>query len=235
MNVLIACEESQRVCEQFRIKGHNAFSCDILNCSGGHPEWHIKGDVIPLLNGHCEFITMDFKKHLIVGRWDLIIAFPPCTHLAVSGAAWFERKRQDGRQKQALEFFGKIMKSHCNKIAIENPIGIISGDSYIRKWFPEFEGVYEFPIKPTQIIQPWQFGDNVGKSTCLWLKNLDKLEPEITERPAPIYHEWVDKYGRKKRQEQWFYETRCLPHKQRGIVASKTFPGIARAMAETWG
>ena len=228
MNVLIACEESQRVCEQFRLKGHNAFSCDILKCSGGHPEWHIKGDVTPLINGDCSFITMDFTRHIINGSWDLIVAFPPCTHLAVSGATWFESKRADGRQLDAIQFFYKFVNADCDKIAIENPIGIISGD-YIKQWF-DID-----PLKPTQIIQPWQFGDNVGKSTCLWLKGLKKLEPEITKRPEPKYHEWIDKNGKRKRQELWFYETRCLPHKQRGISASKTFPGIARAMAERWG
>lgn len=228
MNILIACEESQRVCEQFRLKGHNAFSCDIMNCSGGHPEWHIKGDVTELLDGDCTFITMDFVRHFIKGSWDMIIAFPPCTHLAVSGAAWFERKRLSGVQRKAVDFFLRIYNAKCDKICIENPIGIMSG-SYIEIHFliPR--------IKYTQIIQPWQFGDNVGKSTCLWLKGLEPLIPTVTERPTPIYHEWVDKYGRKKRQEQWFYKTRCLPHNQRGLVASKTFPGIAKAMADTWG
>lgn len=228
MDILIACEESQRVCEQFRLKGHNAFSCDIMNCSGGHPEWHIKGDVLPLLNGNCDFITMDFKQHTIPGKWDMIIAFPPCTHLAVSGAAWFERKRLNGQQLQAIKFFYSIINADCDRICIENPIGIMSGD-YIKRWY-NIE-----PIQYTQIIQPWQFGDNVGKSTCLWLKGLQTLTPDITDRPTPKYHEWIDKNGHKKRQEQWFYETRCLPHNQRGIAASKTFPGIAKAMADTWG
>lgn len=228
MNILIACEESQRVCEQFRLKGHNAFSCDIVNCSGGYPQWHIKGDVLPLINGHCEFITMDFKKHIIPGQWDMIIAFPPCTNLAVSGAAWFERKRADGSQAKAIEFFYQFINAGCEKIAIENPIGIISGD-YIKKWY-NIE-----PLKPTQIIQPWQFGDNVGKSTCLWLKGLQPLKPIVTKREPVNYHYWVDKKGNTKRMEEWFYQTRCLSHSDRGIVASKTFPGIAKAMAEAWG
>lgn len=222
MNVLIACEESQRVCEQFRLKGHNAFSCDIINCSGCHPEWHIKGDVIPLLNGHCEFITMDFKKHLI-------IAFPPCTHLAVSGAIWFEKKRIDGRQKNAIDFFYRFVNADCKKICIENPIGIISGD-YIKKWF-NIE-----PLKPTQIVQPWQFGDNYHKSTCLWLKGLEKLEPEVHIQPKLDWFTWVDKKtGKTKRQPMWFYKTLSLPPEERAKVRSKTFPGIAHAMAETWG
>lgn len=229
MNVLIACEESQRVCEQFRLKGHNAFSCDILNCSGGHPEWHIKGDVLPLLDGHCKFITMDFKKHQIIGRWDLIIAFPPCTHLAVSGARHFEKKRKDGRQKEAIEFFYRFVNADCEKICIENPIGIISGD-YIKKWF-NIE-----PIKPSQIIQPWQFGDNYEKSTCLWLKNLENLKPEINEQPELEWFTWIDKKtGKTKRQPLWVYDVLKLSPEERAKVRSKTFPGIAHAMAEQWG
>lgn len=229
MNVLIACEESQRVCEQFRLKGHNAFSCDIINCSGGHPEWHIKGDVIPLLNGHCEFITMDFKKHLIPGQWDLIIAFPPCTHLAVSGARYFEKKRADGRQRNAIDFFYRFVNADCEKICVENPIGIISGD-YIKKWF-NIE-----PLKPTQVVQPWQFGDNYNKSTCLWLKGLEKLEPKVHVQPELDWFTWVDKKtGKTKRQPMWFYKTLSLPPEERAKARSKTFPGIAHAMAEQWG
>ena len=105
MNVLVACEESQRVCTAFREKGHNAFSCDIQEGSGGHPEWHIRQDVISLLNGDCGFKTCDNTQYYIQGKWDMIIAFPPCTHLAVSGAAWFEKKRADGRQRWGIEFF----------------------------------------------------------------------------------------------------------------------------------
>lgn len=227
MKILVACEESQRVCIEFRKKGHEAYSCDILECSGDHPEWHIKDNVLPLLNGYCDFKTSDGKIHNIDSEWDMIIAFPPCTHLATSGAGHFEKKRKDGRQKEAIDFFYSFVNAKCKKIAIENPIGIISGN-YIKKFFNID------PLKPSQIIQPWQFGDNVGKSTCLWLKGLPLLIPEITERPPAEYHERISKKGKKKRQEMWFYKTRCMPYKDRSRITSKTFPGIARAMAEQW-
>ena len=235
MNILIACEESQRVCIAFRDKGHNAFSCDILSCSGGHPEWHICGDVLPLLNGNCVFRTMNGVKHRIDGKWDLIIAFPPCTHLAVSGAPWFEKKRADGRQKDGIEFFAKFLNADCNRIVIENPVGIISGD-YIPKWFPELADKYGFPIKPTQKIHPWMFGDNFSKTTCLWIKGLPALTPLITEQPELEWFEWIDsKTGKKKRQPKWFADAWKLSPEERSKVRSKTFPGIAKAMAEQWG
>lgn len=145
MRILVACEESQEVTKKFREKGHEAYSCDILDCSGGHPEWHIKGDVLPYLNQ----------------KWDMLIAFPPCTDLAVSGAKWFEEKRKDGRQQRSINFFMKFANADCDKIVIENPIGIMS-----TLW-----------RKPDQIIQPWQFGHGETKATCLWLKGLDKLKP----------------------------------------------------------
>ena len=235
MNILIACEESQRVCIAFRNKGHNAFSCDILPCSGGHPEWHICGDVLPLLNGNCVFRTMDGVKHRIDEKWDLVIAFPPCTHLAVSGAAWFEKKRADGRQKDGIEFFAKFLNADCDRIVIENPVGIISGD-YIPKWFPELADKYGFPIKPTQKIHPWMFGDNFSKTTCLWIKGLPALTPLFTEQPELEWFEWIDsKTGKKKRQPKWFADAWKLSPEERSKVRSKTFPGIAKAMAEQWG
>ena len=233
MKILVACEESQAVTTELRKLGHEAYSCDIIDQSGGHPEWHIMQDVLPLLNGYCTFATTDGERHKIDSKWDMIIAFPPCTHLAVSGAAHFAKKREDGRQREGIEFFCKFLEADCDKVAIENPVGIISGD-YVPKWFPDLAEKYGLPRKQTQIIQPWQFGDNAGKSTCLWIKGLPDLVPEIIERPAIEYHEWVSQDGRKKRQEKWFYETRCLPHKERGKAASKTFPGIAKAMAEQW-
>lgn len=164
MNILIACEESQRVCTEFRKLGHNAFSCDIIECSGGHPEWHIRTDVVELLNGYCAFVTCDGNVHyeLWSCKWDMIIAFPPCTHLAVSGSRHFERKREDGRQRDAIEFFCKFLNADCDKIAIENPVGIISGD-YILKWFPDIAMREGLPLKPTQIIQPYQFGHGYSK------------------------------------------------------------------------
>ena len=214
MNVLVACEESQRVCTAFREKGHNAFSCDILPCSGGHPEWHIQGDVLKVLNPQLlqvgnsqykygiEFYTNNGQDfHTILGKWDLIIAFPPCTHLAVSGARYFEQKRKDGRQQQGIDFFMKFTKADCERIAIENPIGIMS--THYRK--------------PDQIIQPWMFGHGETKATCLWLKNLPKLEPTNI----------VD--GREQR--IW----RMPPGPERAKERSKTYEGIAKAMADQWG
>ena len=234
LKVLVACEESQRVCTEFRRLGHEAYSCDIIECSGGHPEWHIMQDVLPLLNGDCEFTTCDGVVHKIEGKWDLIIAHPPCTHLAVSGAAWFEQKRNDGRQKQGIELFCSFFNSNCEHIAIENPIGIISGD-YIKKYFPNLSLRYGLPRKPTVIIQPWMFGDNYSKSTCLWLTDLPNLVPSVIEQPELEWFEWVDKKsGKKKRQPKWFADAWKLPPDERGKVRSKTFPGIAKAMAEQW-
>lgn len=237
MKVLVACEESQRVCTAFREKGHEAYSCDIIDCSGGHKEWHIKGDVLSLLNGDCTFKTCDNLEHKINGKWNMIIAFPPCTHLAVSGAKHFEKKRADGRQKQGIEFFCRFLNADCEKVVIENPIGIISGD-YIPKHFPELSKKYELPKKPTQIIHPWMFGDNFSKSTCLWIKGVKPLTPEITEQPELAWKEWVDKKtGKKKRQPKWFFDAlvNAKTPEERSQVRSKTFPGIAKAMAEQWG
>lgn len=207
MRILIACEESQAVCKEFRLRGHEAFSCDIQECSGGYPEWHICGDVIEQLDK----------------GWDMMIAFPPCTHLAVSGAAWFEQKRKDGRQQEGIDFFMKMINAPIEKIAVENPIGIMSK-------------IYR---KPDQVIHPYYFGDSFQKSTCLWLKNLPKLyhqkEPdlfsiEVTHTNPGEFFEWVDKKtGRKKRQPMWYYK--ALGD---GITRSKTFPGIAKAMANQW-
>ena len=200
MNVLIACEESQRVCIEFRKKGHLAFSCDIEECSGGHPEWHIKEDVLRILNGECGFTTQNGDDWIFPCKWDLIIAFPPCTHLAVSGARYFEQKRKDGRQQQGIDFFMEFTKADCEKIAIENPIGIMS--THYRK--------------PDQIIQPWMFGHGETKATCLWLKNLQKLEPtNIAD-------------GREQR--IW----RMPPGPERAKERSKTYEGIAKAMASQW-
>ena len=229
MKILVACEESQTVCKAFREKGHEAYSCDIIDCSGGHPEWHIKQDVLPLLNGNCNFETTDGTAHFITGKWDMIVAFPPCTHLAVSGAAWFEKKRADGSQAEGIEFFAQFLQADCDKIAIENPVGIISGD-YIPKWFPNLAEKYNLPQKPTQKIHPWQFGDSFEKTTCLWLKGLPCLTPtNIVDKGEFIVH----KSGKKK--PKWFADAFRLPPEERAKVRSKTFPGIARAIAEQWG
>lgn len=208
MRVLVACEESQAVCKAFRELGHEAYSCDIQECSGGHPEWHIQGDVLPILSGSSDpiyqrwdFITQNGEVHELPFMWDMIVAFPPCTHLAVSGARYFEQKRKDGRQQQGIDFFMEFTKADCDKIAIENPIGIMS--THYRK--------------PDQIIQPWQFGHGEQKATCLWLKELPMLKPtQVVE-------------GREQR--VW----KMPPSQERAKLRSKTYPGIAKAMAEQWG
>lgn len=233
MNILIACEESQRVCVEFRKKGHNAFSCDIIEQSGGFPEWHIKGDVLKVLNGG-HFVTTDGETHY-VQKWDMVIAFPPCTHLAVSGARHFAKKRADGRQREGIEFFCHFLELECEKVVIENPVGIISGD-YITKYFPDLANRHNLPQKPTQIIHPWMFGDNYSKSTCLWEKGVAPLEPQTTVQPELEWFEWIDrKTGKKKRQPKWFADAWKLPPDERAKVRSKTFPGIAKAMADQWG
>ena len=235
MRILIACEESQEVCKAFRNKGHEAYSCDLIECSGGYPEWHIRQDVLPLLNGNCEFATADGQRHTINDRWDMIIAFPPCTHLANSGAAWFEKKRADGRQRSGIEFFCNFLNANCEKIIIENPVGIISG-RYVKQYFPDLAEKYGLPKKPTQIIHPWMFGENYSKSTCLWIKGVEPLFPQISERPPLDWVEWIDKKSKKnKRQSKWLYDCWSLSPGERSKVRSKTFPGIAKAMAEQWG
>ena len=198
MKVLLACEESQAVCKAFRKRGFEAYSCDILPCSGGHPEWHLQQDVLPLLKQ----------------EWDLIIAFPPCTDLAVSGAAWFERKRKDGTQQKSIEFFMKFANAKCERIAIENPVGIMSS-----VW-----------RKPDQIIQPYMFGEPFSKKTCLWLKGLPLLKPtKLVDRGERV----TFKSGRSM--PKWYSDAFRLPPKERSIVRSRTFQGIADAMAEQWG
>ena len=220
MKVLVACEESQAVTKELRRLGHEAYSCDLIECSGGHPEWHIKGDALKLLDGdhHCLFWTMDGVGRITPKRWDMIIAFPPCTDLALSGSRHFAKKQADGRQQRSIEFFMQFANADCDRIAIENPVGIMS-----TKW-----------RKPDQIIHPWWFGDMAVKSTCLWLKGLPPLKREVEQKPEIEYKTWVAKDGRTKRQEKWYYETMCLPRSERAKVASKTFPGIAKAMAEQW-
>jgi site-specific DNA-cytosine methylase len=228
MNVLVACEESQAVCKAFREKGHNAFSCDIQECSGGHPEWHIQGDVLPLINGNCEFTTVDGAKHVIDGKWDLLIAHPPCTYLTVAANKLYNvekygekaLKRLQDREK-ALEFFMAFVNAECDKKAIENPIGVIS--TRYRK--------------PTQIIQPYEYGHPVRKSTCLWLYNLPKLTPTNIVEYETIHskgasggysgNSWVVKDENGK----------ILSYRDPRVAKarSKTFPGIAQAMAEQWG
>ena len=212
--ILIACEESQAVCKEFRALGFDAYSADILDCSGGHTEWHIKGDVLKILNDD----------------WAMMIAFPPCTHLAVSGAAWFEQKRKDGRQQQGIDFFMNIINAPIPRIAVENPIGIMSS-------------LYK---KPNQVIQPFYFGDEAQKTTCLWLKNLPPLyhndkpnlfDDNITHVGKGEFFEWIDgKTGKIKKQPQWYADAfiNAKNKQETSFLRSKTFPGIAKAMAEQW-
>lgn len=213
MNVLVACEESQEVCKAFRSRGHNAFSCDIQACSGGRPEWHIRENVTYLLNGNVDFITGDGVSHY-VNKWDMIIAFPPCTDLAVSGARHFARKRADGTQQKSIDFFRLFTNLDCEKVAIENPVGIMST-------------VYR---KPDQIIQPYYFGDPHKKTTCLWLKGLPKLKPTNVVEPTLV--SYVCKNGKKVTFDE--YMVRGFKG-NRAKHRSKTFTGIATAMAEQWG
>lgn len=220
MVVLVACEESQRVCTAFREQGHIAFSCDILECSGGHPEWHIKQDVLPLLNGNCYFTTETGVEYHIFGKWDLIIAHPPCTDLCCSGARWFERKIADGSQVRSVEFFMRFVNADCDHIAIENPVGIMSS-------------LYR---KPDQIVHPWMWGDKASKATCLWLKNLPCLVPAVKARPEL---EWVyfpnPKTGKIAKMPKWYADAWNLSKKECARIRSQTFPGIAKVMAEQWG
>lgn len=226
--VLVACEESQRVARCLRERGIESYSCDIIEHSGGHPEWHIKTDVLPLLSGNCKFYTCDNVEHEVVGKWDMIIAFPPCTNLAVSGARHFEKKRIDGRQRDSIEFFAKFLKADCDKIAIENPVGIISGE-YIVKWFPDIANKYGLPIKPTQIIQPYEFGEPYRKTTCLWLKGLPLLKP--TKIVEPLLKSYTCRTGKRVTYSIDMINT----GKERAKNRSKTYLGVAEAMATQWG
>lgn len=194
--VLCACEESQAVCLEFRRLGHEAFSCDMIECSGGHPEWHIQGDAL----------------EVIQQGWDLVIAFPPCTHLASSGAAWFAEKRADGRQQSAIDFFLRFTDC-APRVAIENPVGVMS--THYRK--------------PDQIINPWQYGHEARKKTCLWLKNLPLLVPTNIVGEGELIT-----YASGCVMPKWYAEAWRLPPAERAKLRSKTFPGIARAMAEQW-
>lgn len=207
MKILVACEESQAVTIELRRLGHQAYSCDILECSGGHPEWHIKDDVLKYINGdQAIFWTMDNVGHITPEKWDMIIAFPPCTNLAVSGARHFAEKRADGRQQASINFFMKFANAYCDRIAIENPVGIMS--THFRK--------------PDQIINPWQFGHPETKKTCLWLKNL----PLLVETEN-VYEYMMTLPQKDRNRIHWMGSGHA---KER----SKTYPGIARAMAEQW-
>jgi hypothetical protein len=207
MKVLIGCEESQVVCKAFRERGHEAYSCDIIDCSGGHPEWHIKDDVL---------------RHLEDG-WDMMIGHPPCTHLAVSGAVHWKKKQLDGRQQKAIEFFMKMINAPIEKIAIENPIGIMS--TYYRK--------------PDQIIHPYYFGDTIPKKTCLWLKNLPLLkwakEDNLFENKTAKEPEYILYNSKKTKSGKSKYSIYGKLGKGHGKERSVTSLFLAKAMAEQWG
>lgn len=202
MKILVACEESQAVTIELRKLGHEAYSCDIIPCSGGHPEWHIQVDALELLKM----------------RWDMIIAFPPCTYLTCTGNKWFKpeyenrfpTRKQD--REDAVNFFMSFAKADCPRIAIENPVGVIS-----TRW-----------RKPDQIIQPYYFGHEQKKTTCLWLKGLPLLKPTNVVEPK------LHRIANGKWEPQWHMDTMHLPPAERSKARSKTFPGIARAMAEQW-
>ena len=222
MRVLVACEESQAVTIELRKRGHEAYSCDLIPCSGGHPEWHTQGDVLPLLNGCGDeeeyFCTLDNKAHKIPMRWDMIIAFPPCTYMSKAGARWMYpaagNVSQDRLAKamKAKEFFLKILNANCDRIAIENPIPL---------------KIVGLP-KPTQVVHPYQFGHPYSKATCLWLKGLPLLEStEVVGFYKPFTPSNTSKFSRG-------YGGSCgVAHT--ALERAKTFPGIAKAMAEQWG
>lgn len=209
MKILVACEESQAVTKEFRKLGHEAYSCDIIECSGGHPEWHILGDAI-----HVAYNQ----------EWDMIIAFPPCTYLTVSGLHWNKRNPERAlKTEEGYKFFMLFANADCEKIAIENPVGLVS-----TRW-----------RKPNQIINPYEFGDNAAKKTCLWLKGLPNLLPTKFVMPR------ITKEG-KKRWKNQMDNGQNVTYNDRGKVMawnnpetakirSKTYPGIAKAMAEQWG
>lgn len=230
-NVLVACEESQRVCTEFRKLGINAYSCDILPCSGGHPEWHFKQDVLEVIKNKGGVLETG-KEEYIEGDWDLMVAHPPCTYLAVSGAKWYyhpddkdlpiEKRRPHPKfpnrakdREDGANFFMALANANIPRIAIENPVGIMN---------TRFR-------KPDQIVQPWMFGDSASKKTCLWLKNLPPLKPtDIVDEGEYIEFE----SGR--RLAKWYSDglTKTKTAEERRTWRSKTFPGFAKAIAEQW-
>lgn len=223
MKVLIACEESQAICKAMRDNEYEAYSCGIRECSGGHPEWHIKGDCLEVINGNTGFFTQDGEGHIIEGKWDLLIAHPPCTYLSNAGNQCFSPKLYSDQQIahrmeqriEGMQFFLTFVKADCDKIAIKNPIGVTN--TAFRK--------------PDQIIDPWMFAESendeenyVTKKTCLWTKGLPQLvgNPDIEPKVNS------ERYANGKR-KNWTEAFNRDPVKR-----SKTFPGIARAIADQW-
>ena len=213
MRVIVLCEESQAITKAFRARGHEAYSCDLKDCSGGHPEWHFKGDAFQIIKENP--------------NWDLIIAHPPCFNLSVSGARHFEKKRVDGSQRESIEFFCKILSLDVPRLCVENPINIISGD-YIKKYYPDLCEKYGLPVKPTQVIQPYEYGNPSRKTTCLWLKGLPNLVPTNIVKPELITY--TCKNGKKAT-----FSKDYIVSGDRGTKRSKTYEGIAEAMAMQWG
>lgn len=219
--LLVCCEESQRVCIAFRAKGWEAYSCDIEPCSGGHPEWHIQQDVLPPINGDCTFKTVDGVEHRIDGQWDLLICHPPCTYLSNAGARhlWKGHRLNEERYAKGLEakaFFMEFLNADCEHIVVENPIP---------------SKVYELPPY-TQAIQPFDFYGKdhpYSKKTCLWLKNVTKLEAVEPVKPAATWCPSGSYSHRHGEQHRGMFTT------DRAKNRAKTFPGIAKAMAEQWG
>lgn len=221
MKILVACEESQAVTIELRKLGHEAYSCDIEPCSGGHPEWHIHDDVLPLINGDTDFYTLVGAYKVINGPWDMIIAFPPCTHLTSAGACAWKQKQDSGEQQAAIDFFMAFVNADCQRVAIENPVGWMN--SHYRK--------------PDQIIQPWMFGDEARKRTCLWLKGLPKLEPTNIVGHGELYQimrKSGPRAGTIYTAPAWYQKVSSVNAIDRSKIRSKTFPGIAKAMAEQW-
>ena len=224
MKILVACEESQAVTIELRKLGHEAYSCDLLTCSGGHPEWHILSDVSKLLttSKHARQFEVQTGKFEVLPRdgWDMIIAFPPCTFLTVTGNRWFNIERYGDKaikrhadRKEAIEFFKMFANADCDKIVIENPVGVMSSH-------------YQ---KPNQIINPYQFGDPFEKKTCLWIKGLPNLIPtNIVEPPKRT------EFASGKSMPTWYADAWKLPKEERAKLRSKTFQGIAKAMAIQW-
>ena len=231
LNILVACEESQAITKELRLLGHNAFSCDLLPCSGGHPEWHFNMDVFKVIKNKGGQLQ-NGEKIKLINRWEMMIAHPPCTFLAVSGARWyyhpedselsFANRRAHPRfpnrskdKEEALEFFIKLLEAPIDKIAVENPIGIVSTR-------------YK---KPNQIVHPWMFGDEAAKATCLWLKNLPLLEPtNIVGKGERVL------LSSGKSLPKWYSDalTQSKSAAERRTMRSKTFEGMAKAMAEQW-
>ena len=218
LKILIACEESQTICKAFRKVNLEAYSCDVQECSGGHPEWHIKQDVIPLINGNCSFITQSGEKYSIQGKWDLLIAHPPCTFMSKAGARWMYPKAGQldlDRYEQAMkakEFFFLFMNADCEHIAIENPTPL---------------KIVNLP-KPSQVVQPYEYGDPYSKRTLLWLKDLPLLKPtNILTEYVPWMPSNTGGFARGKG------GSRGVAHDAK--TGAKTFPGIANAMVGQWG